>query len=51
MCSKFPTLVGKKQMHIDKQTSKVLLQHIVLQKAYVNVKQWSVNKMKNPYNI
>ncbi len=48
---KIPNTGWKKQRHIDKQTSKVIQQRIVLQRTYVNVEQWSVNQMKNPYNV
>ncbi len=38
----------KKQKQADKQTAKAMLQCITLLGWYVNIEQWSVNKMKKP---
>jgi hypothetical protein len=38
MFLRFPTKVGKKQKHADKQTIKTMLQHIALPKTYVKTK-------------
>jgi len=41
------TLIASK----DKQIVITMLQGIVLLGAYINIEQWSVNKMKEPYEI
>ncbi len=41
----------KEQKQVNKQTTKTMLQHITLLGAYVKTKQWSVSKMKPPYDI
>ncbi len=41
------TLIASK----DKQIVITMFQGIVLLGAYINIEQWSVNKMKEPYEI
>ncbi len=41
----------KEHKQVDKYIAKAMFQRIILPGAYVNVEQWNVNMMKEPYNI
>jgi hypothetical protein len=41
----------KEQKQVDKQITKAMFQHIALLRAYLEIEQWNVSKMKPPYDI